>query len=131
MDDREHRDKNKPSCIVDRRDFLKLSGYVVVGIGTGWGVSGCCDEEDKDQSPENEIQLSQGYVLVDTKKCQGCVSCMLACSLVNEGKISLSLARIQVLQNPFKKWPNDVDIGQCRQCQEPLCVKGSPKAITG
>jgi hypothetical protein len=45
------------------------------------------------------IPASEGYLLVDTKKCQGCVSCMLACSLVHEGIASLSLARIQVLQN--------------------------------
>ena len=49
------------------------------------------------------IPASQGYLLVDTKKCQGCATCMLACSLVHEGKQSLYLARIQVLQNPFRE----------------------------
>lgn len=69
------------------------------------------------------IPASSGYLLVDTKKCQGCVSCMLACSLVHEGMASLSLARIQVLQNSFLPWPKDVEIAQCRQCVEPGCVQ--------
>jgi protein NrfC len=72
------------------------------------------------------IPASEGYLLVDTKKCQGCVSCMLACSLVHEGVESLSLSRIQVIQNSFEKWPQDVTIEQCRQCVEPLCVDACP-----
>jgi len=58
------------------------------------------------------IPAAEGYLLVDAKKCQGCVSCMLACSLVHEGKESLSLARIQVIQNSLSKWPDDVAIEQ-------------------
>ncbi len=72
------------------------------------------------------IPVSKGYLLVDVKKCQGCVSCMLACSLVHEGKESLSLARIQVIQNSFDKWPDDVTIEQCRQCVRPKCVEDCP-----
>ena len=51
---------------------------------------------------------------------------MLACSLVNEGQVNLSLSRIQVIQNSFEKWPDDVTIEQCRQCVEPACVKACP-----
>ena len=77
------------------------------------------------------IPASEGYLLVDTKKCQGCVSCMLACSLVHEGTESLSLARIQVLQNPFEKFPADVTVEQCRQCVAPQCAERCPTdAIT-
>jgi protein NrfC len=69
---------------------------------------------------------SQGYLLVDTKKCQGCLSCMLACSLVHDGEANLSTARIQVLQDSFAKWPEDVSIEQCRQCATPACVEACP-----
>ena len=47
---------------------------------------------------------------------------MLACSLVNEGVENLSLSRIQVIQNSFEKWPDDLAIEQCRQCVDPACV---------
>lgn len=70
--------------------------------------------------------LSQGYLLVDSKKCQGCLSCMMVCSLVHDGAASLSLSRIQVMQNILKKWPDDIKIAQCRQCANPVCVRACP-----
>ena len=54
------------------------------------------------------------------------MSCMLACSLVHEGGENLSLSRIQVIQDPFGKWPHDVTVEQCRQCVEAYCVKACP-----
>jgi len=89
---------------ISRRDFIKTSGIVVIGVGLG----GCIIP--------GGVAVSEGYLLVDTKKCQGCMTCMLACSLVHEGFESLSLARIQIVQNPFESFPNDINIAQCRQC---------------
>ena len=37
------------------------------------------------------IPPAMGYILVDSKKCQGCQCCMMACSLVHEGEVNLSL----------------------------------------
>jgi Fe-S-cluster-containing dehydrogenase component len=51
---------------------------------------------------------------------------MMACSLVHEGEANLSLARIQVMQNILRYWPDDIKIVQCRQCANPLCVKACP-----
>ena len=72
------------------------------------------------------LPLSEGYLLVDSQKCQGCQSCMMVCSLVHEGEASLSLARIQVMQDILRNWPDDIRIVQCRQCANPLCVKACP-----
>ncbi|MDI6871194.1 MAG: 4Fe-4S dicluster domain-containing protein, partial [Bacillota bacterium] len=107
---------------VSRREFLKLASAFAVGLGLG------------DALPRLlylgggmvAIPASGGYLLVDTKKCAGCVSCMLACSLVHEGKENLSLSRIQVLQNPFGRYPEDVSQEQCRQCSYPACVEACP-----
>ena len=63
---------------------------------------------------------------MDMKKCQGCVSCMMACSLVHHGAENLSLSRIQVLQNPQGSFPDDLYIAQCRQCVKPACEKACP-----
>ena len=84
-------------------------------------------ESKKPRKEINNIPASEGYILVDEKKCQGCVSCMLACSLVHEGVESLSLARIQVMQNSFEKWPDDLAIEQCRQCLDAPCVQACPE----
>jgi protein NrfC len=105
---------------VPRRNFIKIAGIVLIS----GEVSGCALST---RVGKDGIPVSVGYILVDTKKCQGCVSCMLACSLVHEGETNLSLSRIQVIQNSFEKWPDDVTIEQCRQCIDPACVKACPK----
>jgi len=75
---------------------------------------------------KTKYPVSEGYLLVDSKKCQGCQACMMVCSMVHEGAASLSLSRIQVMQNIIKNWPDDIKIVQCRQCANPLCVKACP-----
>ncbi len=100
---------------IPRRDFIKVTGTIIVMAGTGIPLYA-----------QGKIPPSDGYLLVDVKKCQGCVSCMLACSLVHEGAESLSLSRIQILQNSFEAFPDDLTIEQCRQCLDPPCVKECP-----
>jgi protein NrfC len=46
--------------------------------------------------------------------------------MVHEGKVSLSLSRIQVLRNPLISFPNDITQEQCRQCPFPACVEACP-----
>ena len=100
-----------------RRTFLKLAGSGGLGLALGafWVGDGIA-----------AIPVSHGYLLIDTKKCAGCVTCMLACSLAHEGEHNLSLARIQVLQDPFGKFPDDIMLAQCRQCVEAPCVEACP-----
>ena len=54
------------------------------------------------------IPNSEGFLLVDLKKCQGCGTCMMACALAHTGVASYTLARIQIQQDSFKNWPEDV-----------------------
>lgn len=116
----------RKSAQVPRRHFLKAAGAVAVVLGTG----SCSVFDGVVARPvelsESGIPVSVGYLLVDTKKCQGCMSCMLACSLVNEGEANLSKSRIQVIQNSFGLFPNDLNVSQCRQCVEPECLKNCP-----
>jgi protein NrfC len=101
---------------LSRRNFLKVAGVIAIGT-TVPGFSSCI----------YPATASQGYILVDTEKCQGCMTCMLSCSLAHEGYINPSLSRIQVMQNSFACWPLDVSIEQCRQCVQPACVENCPK----
>ncbi len=107
---------------VTRRRFLQASKNVAIGTVVGSTLSGVLWMDNA----VAVVPASEGYLLVDTKKCQGCVSCMLSCSLVHEGVENLSLARIQIIQNSFAKWPDDLTIEQCRQCVEPKCVESCP-----
>lgn len=108
-----------------RRGFLKVSGTIVLMLSSGCYVPAVRDTVNPKTLVKSSsgIPPSDGYILVDIKKCQGCASCMLACSLVHEGVESLSLSRIQILQNSFKAFPGDLTIEQCRQCVDPACVK--------
>jgi protein NrfC len=114
-----------------RREFLQVTGTIVFLVGSGCYLP-AVEESAEPKAPKGPLKsaagipASDGYLLVDTKKCQGCASCMLACSLVHEGLESLSLSRIQIMQNSFKAFPADVSIEQCRQCVDPACVKACP-----
>src|SRR4030042_4710803 len=118
--DKRNRKQKNGGHRFSRRRFWKLTGSAIIGGGVlsewVWLGDGLA-----------AIPASEGYLLVDTKKCQGCLSCMLACSLVHEGTENLSYARIQILQNSFAKFPDDLSMAQCRQCVEPACVEACPE----
>ena len=130
---------------ITRRDFIKVSGAIVIVAGIG----GCRATEESRAptdtprptgtpvptdtpvptqvlTPEALIPPADGYLLVDIEKCQGCLSCMLACSLIHEGVESLSLSRIQIMQDSFASFPDDLTMEQCRQCVDPACVAVCP-----
>ena len=121
-------DKNMKSKLPDikglsRRTFLKHTGTILFVVGSsGHILNGCREIKDGSQ-----IAISDGYLVVDVEKCQGCISCVLACSLVHEGALSPSLARIQILQDSFGKFPVDLSIEQCRQCEAPACLEACPE----
>jgi protein NrfC len=125
MNLRKNPKKENDHNTVSRRDFMKVTGTIIFVMGSGGYLYA-------DNNPGNLAKVSaksagippsQGYLLVDTRKCQGCMSCMLACTLVHEGVENPSLSRIQIIQNPFEPFPDDVTIEQCRQCVEPACVE--------
>lgn len=69
-----------------------------------------------------DIPEAKGYLFFDTKKCTGCSSCMLACSLVHEGRSNLSQSRIQILDDPLGCYPTDIEMAGCKQCLAPQCI---------
>ena len=128
MNNRKNLNKTNRHEMYSRRDFIKYTGTIIFVMGTGCYLHA-------EESPGNLIKIdgkgvgilpSHGYLLVDTKKCQGCISCMLACTLVHEGVENPSLSRIQIIQNSFESFPDDVTIEQCRQCVDPACVEVCP-----
>ena len=106
-----------------RRDFLATGGVAVaapaiIATATSTAVAA--------QNAGANIPRSQGYLVFDGRKCIGCTTCMLSCSLTHYGEQNLSLARIQIIQDSFGKFPNDLTINPCRQCVEPVCVRSCP-----
>jgi protein NrfC len=105
-----------------RRDFLVTGGAVVAvdALIATTPLSAAAAAKGSDY-PE-----SKGYLVYDSKKCAGCTTCMLSCSLTHYGAQSLSLSRIQVMQDSFGKFPTDVKMAPCRQCVTPPCVINCP-----
>ena len=66
----------------------------------------------------------QRMLVVDSKRCHGCQACMVACSLVKEGQVIPSLARIQVVLDPFR---GDQVIHYCHQCSDAPCAANCPQ----
>jgi len=107
---------------VSRRQFMVGVG----GAGAGLVLGGLLVKGFILPDEVVAMPASEGYLLVDTKKCAGCETCMLACSLVHEGRENISLSRIQITQDPFGKFPYDMTQQQCRQCPYPPCVDACP-----
>lgn len=105
-----------------RREFLTGVG----GLGAGALLGGFLVKGFLLPDKVYAVPASEGYLLVDTKKCAGCESCMLACSLAHTGRSNINLSRIQITQNPFGHFPNDMEQVQCRQCPYPSCVDACP-----
>jgi Fe-S-cluster-containing dehydrogenase component len=115
-------DKNK----ISRRKFVIGSGTVLAG-----GAITACSTipalgAASTPAGKNPYAQSTGYLVYDSRRCAGCQSCMLACSLVHEGETSASLSRIQVSRAVLTRYPYDIQIAVCRQCPEPLCVENCP-----
>jgi len=105
-----------------RREFLTGVG----GMGVGAVLGGALLKSIILPDEVIAIPASEGYLIVDTRKCSGCTSCMLACSMVHSGQSNYSLSRIQITQDSFGKFPEDININQCRQCPYPACVDACP-----
>jgi Fe-S-cluster-containing hydrogenase component 2 len=105
---------------MDRRTFLKTlaaAGVAATGAGAAFMLPG---------TNLMVMPNSKGYLVVDMGKCMGCDTCMMTCSLVHHGEASLSLSRIQIQQDAFQSWPNDIHMAVCHQCEDAPCVNICP-----
>lgn len=133
-------DEKREPRLVSRRQFLFGASAVVVGSAVIGGfrpvtafASGSSTsavlmpaQDLLAQGVSFSVAPSVAYLVVDPLKCAGCMSCMMACSSAHEKKASLSASRIQIVQTPLTAYPLDLDVYQCRQCTEPLCVDNCP-----
>jgi len=120
--DQDKQDELDSDKRISRRQFFTGVGGLGIGAVVGGFFGGALLLPEKVMA----IPASGGYLLVDTLKCAGCTSCMMACSLSHHGETNLSLSRSQITQDPWCKSPDDITISQCRQCPFPSCVEACP-----
>ena len=110
-----------------RRNFLVAGGTAVAADALVLAAAIPAQAAQATSAPKAaSYPASRGYLIYDSKKCIGCTTCMLSCSLTHYGHQSLSLARIQIMQDSFGKFPNDLRMAPCRQCKTPVCVESCP-----
>jgi protein NrfC len=107
---------------LNRRNFVVALG----GVGAGALIAGVGTSLIRLNDDVYAIPVSGGYLLVDSRKCGTCETCMLACTLAHSGTSNLNLSRLQVAYNPLGKFPVDAVQHQCRQCPYPPCVDACP-----
>jgi len=66
----------------------------------------------------------RGSLVVVARRCHGCQACMVACSLVHEGKVIPRLARIRIGLDVFE---GDQAIHYCHQCRRAPCANSCPQ----
>lgn len=108
-----------------RRDFL-VTGGAVAAVDALIATTPAKAAVPAPAPAAQSYPASKGYLIYDSKKCAGCTTCMLSCSLTHYGFQSLSLSRIQIMQDSFGKFPNDLQMAPCRQCVTPPCVINCP-----
>ena len=70
--------------VPSRRQFLKVAGSASVALALGLDVVLA--------DGRLVIPNAEGFLVVDMKKCQGCSTCMMACSLAHVGRASYNLS---------------------------------------
>ncbi len=117
---------------LSRRKFIKVVGVFTITASTAHLLG--CEPPTEGADPADpalpvnpaDPSASLGYIIVDSRKCQGCLTCMISCSLAHEGCVNLSKSRLQVVQSSFRPFPDDVCINQCHQCEDHPCVDACP-----
>ncbi len=74
------------------------------------------------------VPTANGYIIFDPALCTGCQSCEAACTTFNYGNSNPSLARIQIIRDPFKPDITNFDPTPCLQCENPHCLQVCPVA---
>ena len=115
MADHKKEHENESTEKISRRRFLQYSGMTIAGtVVMGSALPGCSGPAKVEQAylemteeERRQKKVCAGYILIDSRKCMGCLTCMIGCSMVHEGEMNLSLSRLQVTQNPLGKFPNE------------------------
>lgn len=112
----------RPATSLSRRRFVAGMGATGVIAALGAGAF----EQFVPEGAEVVVPVSNGYLLVDPRKCSGCGNCAVACSIARHGVTHAARGYIQTHQDHFREYPNDLKMYPCRQCKNPNCVRVCP-----
>jgi Fe-S-cluster-containing hydrogenase component 2 len=103
---------------MDRREFLTKTGAIIF-LGAVTGLSACTPSLKK----ELEGIPIAAIIGHDPVVCAGCGVCGLMCSLYREKETSPTLARSEIVREPFE---GVFSFNVCQQCRSPSCYLSCP-----
>jgi Fe-S-cluster-containing hydrogenase component 2 len=118
-------DKKKPEVKkITRRDFVTGAG-AVLALGAASSLGACAPRATKtaDQSAPEGIPVST-RIVHDPNSCAGCGVCGLMCAFYHEKEYGHSLARNELVRDPFNA---AYAFHVCQQCKSPNCYFACPK----
>jgi Fe-S-cluster-containing hydrogenase component 2 len=117
---------NKKSEVIKitRREFIADAG-TVLALGAVSNLTACAPVATKTptQSPLEGVPIST-RIVHNPNLCAGCGVCGLMCAFYHEKEYGHSLARNELLRDPFNA---DYTFHVCQQCTSPNCYFACPK----
>ena len=117
---------NKKSEVIKitRREFIADAG-TVLALGAVSNLTACAPVATKTptQSPLEGVPLST-RIVHNPNLCAGCGVCGLMCTFYHEKEYGHSLARNELVRDPFNA---DYTFHVCQQCISPNCYFACPK----
>jgi Fe-S-cluster-containing hydrogenase component 2 len=117
---------NKKSEVIKitRREFIADAG-TVLALGAVSNLTACAPVATKTptQSPLEGVPIST-RIVHNPNLCAGCGVCGLMCAFYHEKEYGHSLARNELVRDPFNA---DYTFHVCQQCKSPDCYFACPK----
>ena len=117
---------NKESKVskITRRGFIADTG-TVLALGAVSNLAACAPVTRKtDTQPTLEGIPVSAMIAHDPNLCAGCGVCGLMCAFYHEKEYGHSLARSELVRDPFNA---DYTFSVCQQCKSPYCYFACPK----
>jgi Fe-S-cluster-containing hydrogenase component 2 len=109
---------------ITRREFVAGAG-TVIALGAVSGLAACAPAAtQKAGQATREGPSGSALILHDPNVCAGCGVCSLMCGFSHEKEYGHSLARNELVRDPFNA---AYTFHVCRQCASPACYAACPK----
>ena len=117
--------KKKPEVMkITRREFVAGAG-TMLAFGAVSNLAACTPMATKTVTqPDLEGVPISGMIVHDPNLCAGCGVCGLMCAFYHEKEYGHSLARNELVRDPFNA---DYAFHVCQQCTSPNCYFACPK----
>ncbi|MFC7212701.1 4Fe-4S ferredoxin N-terminal domain-containing protein [Saliphagus sp. GCM10025334] len=112
---------------MDRREVMKKMGAagLFLGLGTWATVDSAEGADPAAAAGEGEDEGKQYGMVIDLEKCDGCLSCVVACSQENNTSMGANWMYVFTYEEPDQNGHNFL-VRTCQHCSDAPCQKVCP-----